>query len=103
VFADFDKNGHLDALFPACLDGPACAKPKLFAVTASDLFDAASDFKFDAVDMDASDLTFDVVVQPRPRHPYRFAVLQFVIEFAFYLSIFPGTDFQNIFAKKLTF
>ena len=69
VFADFDMGGHLDALVPACSDGPACLMPKLLMAKAMDMFQAGDDFDFQTIEFDPGHLGFDFGTA-NDAHPY---------------------------------
>ena len=64
-------DGHLEALVPACTDGPKCLLPKLFVTSVKKLFDAGDDFDFETVEFDWAQLAFDVEPGLPNDHPYR--------------------------------
>lgn len=64
-------DGHLEALVPACTDGPKCLRPKLFVTSVKKLFDAGDDFDFETVEFDWAQLAFDVEPGLPNDHPYR--------------------------------
>ena len=69
VFADFDMDGHLEALVPACEDGPTCRLPKLLMAKVTDMFQAGDDFDFETLDFDHESLGFDFG-STDDKHPY---------------------------------